>query len=387
LVAKSLLRRETVESDEPRFAMLETIREFAREQLTAAELEETRRAHADFCLMLAERAEPHFPGPAPEPWLAALDRDYDNLRAALEWLAASGDWPAVLRLAGALWFSWFSSSTIADGRRWLSRALAAAPDAPPPLRVKATMGAGLLAMAQADFAPATSLLEAGEALAVAEGDRRAAGLARFGLGVVAQDQGRPAEAQRSFETALAAFESIDDRALMATTLTNLGLVVARHGDPERGAELLESAIALHEAIGFRFGMALARRFLGQVVLQRGETARAARLFHDSLDLDWSHAQRWHVANALEGLAAIAAATGRPQQAVTVFAAAAGLRTAAGVPLEPALQAEKNQVIARLRVQLGERRFVTVWAAGLALPLPEAIAAARAIGYELSVISP
>jgi predicted ATPase/transcriptional regulator with XRE-family HTH domain/Tfp pilus assembly protein PilF len=379
LVAKSLLRREAPERGEPRFSMLETIREFAGERLVASgEVETARRAHAEVMLELAERAEPAFPGPTPEPWLAALDRDYDNLRAALDWLAEIGDWETFLRLTGALWFYWFSRGTIGDGRRWLARGLAAHPDASPPRNVKAVIGSGLLAMAQSDFAQATALLEQGKALAADAGDRRATGLAHFGLGVVAQDQNRPEEAQHRFETALAEFQAAGDTIMAGTTLANLGLVVARRGDNARGATLLETAIALHEESGFAIGMALARRFLGQVVLQEGETARAAHLFRQSLELDWAHAQRWHVANALEGLAAVAAQDGHLAQATRVLAAATALRTAAGVPLEPALQAAYDLQVARLRAQLGDAHFAAAWADGCALTLTDAIAEATLI---------
>jgi hypothetical protein len=125
-------------------------------------------------------------------------------------------------------------------------------------------------------------------------------------------------------------------------------------------------------------MALARRFLGQVVLQEGETARAAHLFRQSLELDWAHAQRWHVANALEGLAAVAAQDGHLAQATRVLAAATALRTAAGVPLEPALQAAYDLQVARLRAQLGDAHFAAAWADGCALTLTDAIAEATLI---------
>lgn len=379
LVEHSLLTASSGNDGEPRFVMLETIREFARERALAHdELETAQRAHVTISLRLAEQAESHLPGPSPEPWLAALDRDYDNLRAALDWLALSGDWEELLRLAGALWIYWFSRSTIEEGRRWLARGLASLPDGSLPVRAKATIGAGMLATAQGAFDQATSLLTEGEMLADSTGDQRGVGMARFGLGIAAQDTGDPDQAQHQFASALAAFRSAGDDVMVATTRTNLGLVTARCGDVTKGVAFLEQAIAEHAALGFRFGTALAQRFLGQVELRRGDLGRAATLFRESLEIDWTHAHRWHIANALEGLAEIALATGHLETAARTYAAAAALRAAAGVPLEPALQETHHRCLAQLRASLGEDAFAVAWQDGERQPLAAVIADAQAI---------
>ena len=161
LVNKSLLRQ--IETDaEPRLTMLETIREFGLEQLTHThELESTRRAHAEYYLSFAEDAERQLTGADQKNWLRRLEREQDNLRAALHWAIEHQEGELAQRMAGALQMFWLNRGYWSEGRRWLEESLAMDSDAAlaPVVRAKTLYGAGALTRFQGDFARARMLLE------------------------------------------------------------------------------------------------------------------------------------------------------------------------------------------------------------------------------------
>jgi predicted ATPase len=198
LVDKSLVRPDEPADGESRFFMLATIREYATEQLEAnGEGQAIRRRHAAYYLALAEAAEPEFTGPKQGTWLARLDREHANLRAALHWLRQDGDgeWQG-LRLSAALWRFWWLRSHFAEGRAHLRTFLAlAGTAAPAALRAKALHALGELAFRQGDRLEAHGPLEAGLALCEQAGDRQGTALALTSLGRLALDDGRHGEAR------------------------------------------------------------------------------------------------------------------------------------------------------------------------------------------------
>jgi predicted ATPase len=162
LVSHSLLQQRDGSDGEPRLAMLETIHEFAAEQLAASgEAEAVQAQHAATFLALAEEAEPQLTGPQQATWFARLEEEHDNLRAALHWAAAQGAGTLGRRLAGALWRFWRTRGYWTEGREHLTAMLALpeAEDDPTDraARAKAANGAGVLAAAQGDYAAAEPL--------------------------------------------------------------------------------------------------------------------------------------------------------------------------------------------------------------------------------------
>ncbi len=364
LVDKSLVRLQFGADGETRFGFLETIRDYASEQLDASGATgNLRRRHAVWFTALAASIERDLVGPHQEQARARVEADLDNLRAAFSWATRSAEWKMALSVAAALWPFWFSAGNPGEGRAWLDQTLAASDGAPDDLRGRVSLGAGMLAMAQEDFARAVDLLEPARAAAEASGDQTALGQALFGLGVVAQDLGHPTDARHRFEAALAAYQAAGDSLGTAITLNNLGLVVAREGDLARGASLLDQGLQMHRALGFTTGAALSLRFLGQIARRQEDDHRAAQLFGESLAVDWRSAQGWHVAGSLEGLAGIAATYGQPALAARIFGAAAALRDAIGVPLEPALLTDYDAYLASARGDLGESAFAAAWNEG------------------------
>ncbi len=161
LVNKSLLRQ--IETDgEPRLTMLETIREFGFEQLNHThELESARRAHAAYYLTFAEDAERQLTGADQKTWLQRLERDQDNMRAALHWAIEQSEAEFAQRMAGALQPFWFRRGRWSEGRRWLEDSLAMESSSTlnQSIRANVLYGAGMLARFQGDFARARMLCE------------------------------------------------------------------------------------------------------------------------------------------------------------------------------------------------------------------------------------
>jgi non-specific serine/threonine protein kinase len=174
-------------SGEVRYRMLETLREHALEQPTAAgESDETRRQHAEYFMRLAEAAQPQLQtGGQQQVWLARLEAEHDNLRAALAWAtSAESGAETALRLGGALYRFWSLHGYLSEARHWLDRVVAVGADAPARVRKKAVNAAGLVARLQGDHERAASLFEECLRLAQQEGDRRSVAVSYHNLALV-----------------------------------------------------------------------------------------------------------------------------------------------------------------------------------------------------------
>jgi predicted ATPase/class 3 adenylate cyclase len=253
LVDRSLLVHEPAQG---RYRMLETIRQFAWDKLVEAdEAEGLRGRHRDWCLALAEAAD--FNGPAATVWLARLAVEQDNFRAALEWEGPTGDDGAErLRLGGALREFWWSQAQSGEGRHWLERALAAAPDAPAAARATALLGAGLLAGEQGDAAAARTFLRQSHVLYEQLGDRRGLAQALVGLGETAMLQGRYQQARALLEQAAGEARAAGDQPLAALALNFVGNVLYLQGDWTAARPVFEQVREGFQAIGNPHGVAV-----------------------------------------------------------------------------------------------------------------------------------
>ena len=246
LVDQSLLRRDDAAGEEPRFRMLETIREYARERLDglpgAAGL---RRRHAEHFLALAEQAEPHLTGPEAPGWLERLEVEHDNLRAALAWTAEAPERHELeLRLATALQYFWRLRGHLSEGRRWLEAALARGGEAPVGVRGRALHAAAVFVDRQGDRAQARRLYEEALALFRSAGDDRlvARTLAELGgISILEEDYER---AVALYDETIPLFRESGDLRALTVTLSNLASVAGLQGDYERARELGLEALAL-----------------------------------------------------------------------------------------------------------------------------------------------
>jgi predicted ATPase len=377
LVEQSLLQALPPDGDEARFYMLETIREYALERLRAAgEAAPLYRRHADTYVALAEQAEPELRGADQLLWLARMEREHDNLRAAEAWLRQNDDWAGAGRLVGALRHFWVTRSHLSEGRQRLETVLTHAERLPPPVRAKVFHSAGVLAWTQGDNTAARKHFEAALALRRAEGHQPGTAILLNNLGHLAILRGAYDEGEPLLNEAFALQEAIGDAWGSAHTLSNLGNVAMLRGDYLQAIALMEESLARRRALGDIHGVADSLSSLGDVLLLQGDSARADAVFRECLDSFHELGDQSGMADCFQGLAEAAALQGRPVRAARLAGAAEALREAIGGHDWPHLAAYHERMMAAVRAQLPEAAWTAAWAAGRALPLARALAYAR-----------
>jgi predicted ATPase/DNA-binding CsgD family transcriptional regulator len=375
LIDKSLLRAEEEIGGEPRFSMLETIREYAAEQLAASGEEEAVRArHATFFTELGEQAEAALRGPDEVAWRRRLEAELGNLRAALSW-GEEHDPEVMLRLAGAVWRFWWGH--LSEGRAWLERALVlAGDDAPAPLRVKALAGASMHTSMQGDAERGRELAQEAVALAEESGDRAGRVRGLLMLSFAERCRGDHQTAATHAEAALAEARGLDDDELppflKAFVLIRLGHEAYELQDWSRAEEVLEEALERCRRLGNSWGLGVTLGKLGDVAQARGDEARAAAFYRESLEHWQSQADELGGVQILTGLAHLVIGR-QPEAAIRLFAAAQEIQTRTGLIPAPTLRAKSEQALAAARAALGEEAFAEAWAAGGEMP-PEAVVA-------------
>jgi predicted ATPase/DNA-binding CsgD family transcriptional regulator len=435
LVDQSLLQRADV-AGEPRLTMLETVREYALEQLAASgEAAAVRRRHAEYVLALAETAEPRLLGPEQRIWLDRLEREHDNIRAALAWSRASdrsngsadrpGRPPAELglRLAGALAWFWYIRCHLIEGRRWLEPMVTGHEEMPADVRARGLVTLGRLMQAQSDLArsstlfdeaidryrqvgdrwwtafsigargqnamieaayqQAETLFEESLALFTVQGDRWGVGWSLGNLGRAAHARGRHARALDLLTQSLAIKREVGDPFALALALTWEGRATYDRGDHQRATALLEESLGLFHEVGYPRGVGGATCYLAAVANAQGDHDRAVSLYATSLEVQRGEGFKSGIAQCLEGLAgaslqrAMTVATAGPgrrqrlQFAARTLGTAEALREAIGVPLPPVDRGAYQATLAVLRAELGSE-LAPVWDTGRAAPLEEAV---------------
>lgn len=388
LAAKSLVQRHDGDAggtEQPRYQLLQTVRQYALSQATEdEEWRGLRDAHLSWYLSLAERADLAWHGPEQQRFLGLLDVEHDNMRAALSWCAADGSNAAAgLRLASALASYWDWRGYLAEGRTWLRLFLTdhASTDvedaASARRRCTALCRAGSLAYRQGDAAAATALLEEGLALARQLEDAGLAADCLNNLGVIAKERGEYARAAALFEETMARDSERGDERGVIIALANLAWVAHARGDYTAAATLAGDCLARSRALGDSYYTAHALGHRAHAAYALGEIAQAAALYRETLVMARDLGVRWGFPICLEGLARVVTHQGRPDQAARWWGAAAALREEIGVPLPPDDRAVYgyDRAIAEARALLGEARFAEEWRAGQVMSLERAIAEA------------
>jgi predicted ATPase/DNA-binding CsgD family transcriptional regulator len=293
LIDKSLLQQIEQDGEEPRLVMLETIREYGLEALSASgEMESIRQAHAEYYLRLAERAELELGGPQQAAWLEQLEREHDNLRVALQWsLEPAEDEKSgqrsetALRLGGALYMFWWTHGHWSEGRTFLERALAASEGAPAPIQAKALYAAASLSFIQSHYERAEALTSKSLPLYRELGDQRGIALSLWVLGNIAWVRGDTAKARSLLEEALALFKEVDDKEYVAYSLFSLGLLASSQGEYARACALYEESLAFFREIEHKRGIAHSLSQLAQALfVSQGDQARVRSLLEECLAL-------------------------------------------------------------------------------------------------------
>jgi predicted ATPase/class 3 adenylate cyclase/DNA-binding XRE family transcriptional regulator len=321
LVDKSLLQQnEDAVSAVPRFLMLDTIREYARERLVQSGPEgELRAAHAQHFVALAEAAEPHLTGAQQVMWLARLEREHDNLRAVLRWTQESKTTVVGLRLAAALGPFWHVRGHLSEGRTWLHSLLAEGQShetgvEATAVRAKALLGAGALAREQGAYAEVTALVEESLTLFWQQGDKRGIARSLRELGGVALAHDDLEQARVLYEQSLALFRELDDKEGIASSLMGLAGLLYRQGDHAQARALWEEALALFRELGNKQGIARSLVNLGSLADLHGDIGQALAPLEESLALHRELGDKEGIAWSLGSLGSVAYMLGDYTQA-------------------------------------------------------------------------
>jgi tetratricopeptide (TPR) repeat protein len=415
LLDKSLLKHEEGPGGEPRFVMLETVHEFAREKLgQSEEAEQIKRVHAEYFLTLAEEAYPELRGPDQLEWLESLEAEHDNMRAALSWALERKEAEVALRLGGALWGFWSVRDYQSEGRRWLEAALAMDGRGSPEVRAMALAGAGALASDQGDYdrakeaceeglqilSPeakeaseaklclliwlgdvawrgddherATQLYEESLALSRENSDTWWLATSLLGLALVSHDRGDYERVTELYEQSMDLFREQGDKLSLAFCLGSLAMVVYSKGDLGRAAQLTEEGVALQRELGDTVGVSMGLCNLGWIALLQDDLGRAAELYRESLSLSWDLGLNPLVQSALEGFACVAGAKGDAERAARLWGAAQALHETKGIPRDPDFLAEADARISAVRSGMGEEVWEEAFRKGRAMTLDEAV---------------
>ena len=414
LVDKSLMQQVEQPNGESRFLMLQTIREYAREKLEASgEEASTKRAHAAYCLVLAEEEASEQSGAERAEWLERFALEHDNFRAALEWLTETGDAEWGLRLGTALFRFWETREYLAEGRDRLGKLLRIAGAASPTRsRARALFAAGVLAHEQGDYASADALHIESLSIARQLGDKQGVAVSLNALGVSARDRGDVAFAHSLFEESLVQWRELDDQKAVARSLSNLASVVKLEGDHARARSLYaeclsifreledqtgvawslnhqgdvardqgdsaaaqtlyEQALAIFRDLGDRWGIAGTSADLGTLAREQRDCPRAHSLYRESLKIFQELQHKRGIARLLECLACSAAVQLQAERSLRLAGAAAALRQNIGAPLTPAEQVKLEAILAPARQVLGNPAGATAWLEGWNMPVEKAI---------------
>jgi predicted ATPase/serine/threonine protein kinase len=406
LVDNSLLVQRTSDDAGGRFVLLETFREYGREQLVlAGEAQAIERAHAAYMLVLAEEETLDMTPSAREAWLSECDNEHDNFRAALHSLIDAGDADWALRLGAALFRFWEQRDHLSEGREALGRVLAMpGAIAPTRLRARALHCASVLADIQGDLAAAETLSREASGIYRASGDVQGLATAMTVTAYQAQRQGRHEDATALFSETVALWEQLGDPTAVDLATSNMAHAAKTGGDAGLARRLLEQVAASSQARGDVRGFAFALNGLGDVAASTGDHESARRYHLESLARYREIEDRWGIARVLSDLGALqldtadyreadrtlrdaidafralghqrgvarhlellawcAGSQSRHAAAVTLAGAATAIRDRIAAPARPAELQMVERTLAQARARLAEETYASAWQDGI-----------------------
>ncbi len=413
LLDKNLVERAESPETEPRFTMLETIREYALERLTSSgEEPQIRRSHAAYCVVIAEEGNPELDPIAQTEWLAQCDLEIDNLRSALDWLIRNHQVEWALRLSMALFRFWDMREHFVEGRTWLETLLRLAKNGYVKERGRICTFLGALSTPQGDHEAADTFLKQSLALYRELNDHWGIAASLNALAVAMSARGNLEEAECYFEQSLAYWRGLSDRLSTARCLHNLANVARMRGDFARATDALTEATSIFKEVGDasgaawsvnqsgdleleqgrietaqnlyrsalgafrnagdRWGCARSLADLGHIFCKKGNFAAAHTSYREALELFTELGHRRGIARALEGVACLAAANRDAFRALTLAAAADHLRNQIGATLSQAERIKLNQELACAWENANKEEGKKAWQRGREMPLQAAI---------------
>jgi predicted ATPase len=414
MVDKSLMRQIEQEDGEPRFVMLETIREYGLEKMAeSGEEAPTRRAHAAYCLVLAEEGAAEDASANQKEWMGRLEREHDNVRAALEWLTETGNAEWGLRIGVALFRFWEMREYLAEGREWLGKLLKLKGAlSPSNARLRALFAAGILATEQGDYDVSDALFKENLEIAQTTGDTRSIAISLNAMAVNGRDRGDYAASEVLFEASLVFWRELEDGLAVARGLSNLASIVKLQQDYARSRSLYKESLSIFRELGDTTGVGWALNHQGDVAREQGDSEAARLLYEQSLVTFRELNDRWGIAGSLadlgnlareqgdyrgadslyresigvfqalehkrgiarllESFACSAAGQSEPERSLRLAGAAAALRQSIGVPLTAAEQVKLEKGLEPARRALTTSTGRTAWLEGWVMPVEKAV---------------
>jgi predicted ATPase len=415
LADKSLIViRGDIGNGEPRFQMLETIREFALMRLheTGAD-EAVRRHHASYFLEMVECAETELVGAQQQQWLDRIETEYPNIRAVLQWAMANDRLDVLGRIGAALWRFWWLHGYVSEGRQWIAEALGNQQNISTIYLGKLYQGAGSLAWVQGDYDVAESAFtrsleifsanedQVGIAGALNNlgvialyhgdydraadcykrsleirrtiGDRWGMGISLNNLGEVFHIQGDYQGAIRRHEESLSIRRELQDTFGTASSLTNLGCAALAIDDYTYAQAYFEEALALFRSLGDKQRIALVLTNLGSVAIHSGNLSAARSAMSEALGLRLALGEKVGIAVTLQGWMELSMEEESLEQAALIGGAVVALRKSIDAPLPPSEETAFTAVADRVRSRMDKQAFTVAWARGEAYAdQPEAL---------------
>jgi predicted ATPase len=379
LVDHSLVWPSEAANGEPRFTMLETIREYAVERLASSgDLDELQRRHAEHFRDLAEEAEPQLTRQDRVTWLTRLEQEVDNLRAALDWAEATGDAETGIRIASAIWRFWQQRGHLSEGRDRLERLLAMPGPARDQVRARALGALGGIAYWQNDNTVTRASYEAAVDIARGTGDPRLLAAALFDLSFIPFMEHDADRAELILREGLAAAEEAADRVLTADIWTGMAFLEFDRGRLADGLALRRRAIELHREQGD--GWKVAENLIGLAMMSRSAGDVDAARFHlrEALAMLTQAKDTISMSGALTGLALVAIDDGLPERAARLVGASARIRDDVGGGIPPELFERWGDPANGARQVIGDDAYEQARAEGYAMDAESAVAFANEV---------
>jgi predicted ATPase len=368
LTDKSLL---TAAADLERFSMLETMREYAVEKLALrGDEDRLRQRHCDYFLSVVEAAAARMHGPDQAHWLRLVERDYPNIRGAMEWVLARDDLDRVARMASALWYFWYVRGYSSEGLAWMERAL-------PGSHRGANEGPVLLTAAvmfgrQGQHDKSLKYVEQSLPLLQESGDTEKQIFALITLAYAAAGLDRPDLVRSALEQSLELAQSAGPAWVIPHILASLARLEASLGALDAALDLADQARSRQTPDGDPSAGASALLTLATVRILRGEPDSAADHFADALTFARSSDNPVLTAASLEGLFAVAVSRGRHRLSASLWGMAQRLRETVSVPLLPMEGKLYTPLVAQTHSELGDTAFLAAVSEGRVMPLESAL---------------
>jgi predicted ATPase/DNA-binding NarL/FixJ family response regulator len=352
---------------EVRYRLLETVRQFGREKLQeSGEGARVHRRHAGFFVGLAEEAESELKSHAQVGWLERLEKEHDNLRAAMRWLLEEGEIETAARLAWALRLFWYVRGHQREGYRYTAQTLLREGVLPTGVRARAACAAGLMSYGLEGHERTRRLWKESAVLFRQTEDGFGLAVSLAGMGLTTLQQGDTERAGTLFEESLRLYREAGDRWGASSVLSHLGIVRLRQNDHAAAVRYFEEALEIAREIGDRLIGSIALYNLAlEESRESGDHERAAGLYAEALGLAVEMGDRANAAYCLEGLAGLISARDEPSRATMLLGASEALLEAVGTPRYVQAQAQvlHERAVESLRSRLGEQAFAAAWAEG------------------------